>query len=363
MGKRATTTTLKQLRKRIDQLDTRLIGLLNERAKLAKAVGLLKTQKGVSIFSPEREEQVYAHARGKNGGPLSDEALQAIFREVLSASRALLRNLRVAYQGPAMSFAHQAARRVFGSRAVYQPCETIGDVFTEVEQRRVDHGVVPIENSLEGTVGYTLDRLVDTDLIVVSEIFQPIDHHLAGMVPISKIKRLYIHPQAHAQCRRWLESHLGGVRIVETLSTSMAASMAHSHSKEAAAVTSEEAARKNGLKILASSIGDSARNLTRFFVLGNTPASVTGNDKTSLVFSIKDRVAALHDMLAPFRKYRINLTKIESRPSRKKAWDYYFFVDLEGHQQEPKIAKALSELQHKATWMKVLGSYPRPVRR
>ncbi len=352
--------TLKQFRKRIDALDRKLVGLLNERASISKSVGKLKTQQGGSIFSPEREEQVYANVRRVNRGPLSDDAIQAVVREILSASRALLRTVTIAYQGPAMSFAHQAAMQAFGSQASYEPCETIGDVFTEVEQRRADHGVVPVENSLEGMVGYTLDRLVDTDLIVVGEISQKIGHHLAGKVPISEVKRLYVHPQAYAQCRLWLESRLHGVKIIETLSTSMAAAMAHNRPKDSAAVTSDKAARLHGLKILAYSIGDKAKNETRFFVLGSTPSKPTGGDKTSLVFSIKDRVAALHDMIVPFKENRINLTKIESRPSRRRTWDYYFFIDLEGHQDEPRVARALKALQQRATWMKVLGSYPRP---
>jgi chorismate mutase/prephenate dehydratase len=351
--------TLSQLRRQIDALDRRLVGLLNQRAVLARSIGLLKARGGMGVFSPEREEQVLGQVKKANRGPLSDETVQTIYREILSGSRALLRPVTVCYQGPPMSFAHQAARRIFGSQASYLPCETIGEVFAEVEQRRVDHGVVPIENSLEGTVGYTLDRLVETEVGVIGELFLPIHHHLAGAVPLSRIKRLYLHPQAHAQCRRWLETHLKGVRMVETLSTSMAAAMARQHPADSAAVTSEEAAKRYRLRVLARSIGDSAKNLTRFFILGSTPVSPTGRDKTSLVFSIKDHVGALHDMLVPFKLARINLTKIESRPSRRRAWDYYFFVDLEGHAMNPKIKRALTALAEQATWLKVLGSYPK----
>ena len=351
--------TLSQLRKQIDTLDRRLVALLNQRAALARSIGLLKSRGGVGLFSPAREEQILAQAKKANRGPLSDETVQAIYREILSGSRALLRPVTVGYQGPPMSFAHQAARRVFGSQASYVPCETIGDVFTEVEQRRIDHGVVPIENSLEGTVGYTLDRLVETEVLVIAELFQPIHHHLAGRVSLNRVKRLYLHPQAHAQCRQWLETHLKGVRMVETLSTSMAAAMVHQHPQDSAAVTSEVSARRYRLRLLFRSIGDSAKNLTRFFVLGSTPVPPTRRDKTSLVFSIKDHVAALHDMLVPFKLAKINLTKIESRPSRRRAWDYYFFVDLEGHSMNPKIKRALTSLAEQATWLKVLGSYPK----
>lgn len=350
--------TLKQLRRRIDALDKQLVQLVNERAALARSIGLLKAQRGVELFSPDREEQVYANAVRGSRGPLPEASIRAVLREVLSASRALVKTLSVAVQGPAMSFAHLAALRVFGSQAAYLFCETIGDVFAEVEQRRADHGVVPIENSLEGTVGYTLDRLVETELVVIAEVFQPIQHQVVGKTSLTRVKRLYLHPQAHAQCRRWLESHLAGVKIVETLSTSMAAAMAHAHPKDSAAVASEEAAGHYGLRILARSVGDSASNLTRFFLLGSSGVKPTGRDKTSLVFSIRDRVAALHDMLVPFKRHRINLTKIESRPSRRRAWDYYFFLDLEGHLNSPRVARAVEALQRQATWLKTLGSYP-----
>jgi len=350
--------SLKSLRQRIDRLDRQLVALLDQRAALAVAVGRLKLKDGQGTFSPDREQAVYANAQAASRGALSKEALRAIFREIMSSSLGAVVAPTIAYQGPPMSFAHLAARRKFGSQVTYVPCSTIGDVFAEVERRRADYGVVPIENSLEGTIGYTLDRLVDTELTISSEILQPIDHHAAGACPLSKVKRLYLHPQAHAQCRTWIEAHLPSVKLVETLSTSMAAAMAHNHPKDSAALSSEDAARRYGLTILARSVGDSAQNITRFFVLGRTVARPTGRDKTSLVFSIKDRVGALHDMLVPFRRHRINLTKIESRPSKRKAWDYYFFVDLEGHAQTPAVAKAVAALEERCTFLKVLGSYP-----
>ncbi|MBI4227344.1 MAG: prephenate dehydratase [Candidatus Omnitrophica bacterium] len=351
--------TLKALRRRIDQLDRRLVALLNDRAAVAAAVGRLKLTGGQgTTFSPDREQAVYANAMAASRGPLSKEALRAIFREVMSSSLGAVVAPTIAYQGPPMSFAHLAARRKFGSQVTYVPCATIGDVYGDVERRRADYGVVPIENSLEGTVGYTLDRLVETELVISSEILQPIDHHAVGACPLAKVKRLYLHPQAHAQCRAWIEAHLPAAKLVETLSTSMAAAMAHNHPTDSAAIASEEAARRYGLSFLARSVGDSSRNVTRFLVVGRTVARPTAHDKTSLVFSIKDRVGALHDMLAPFRRYRINLTKIESRPSRRKAWDYYFFVDLEGHAQTAAVAKAIAALEERCTFLKVLGSYP-----
>jgi len=349
---------LRQLRQRIDRLDRQLVALLNERAALAASIGRLKLRDGQGPFSPDREQAVYAHAMAANRGPLSRGALRTIFREIMSSTLAHVAMPTIAYQGPPMSFAHLAAKRTFGSQVTFADCPTIGDVFTEVERGRADYGVVPIENSVEGTVGYTLDRLVETDLTISSEVLQPIDHHAVGACPLRKVKRLYLHPQAHAQCRTWIETHLPQVKLVETLSTSMAAAMAHNHSKDSAAIASEEAARRYQLPVLARSVGDSSQNITRFFVVGRTVARPVGQDKTSLVFSIKDRVGALHDMLVPFRRYRINLTKIESRPSRRKAWDYYFFVDLEGHAQTPAVAKALEALEARCTFLKVLGSYP-----
>lgn len=349
---------LPQLRRQIDRLDRRLVALLNERARLAQAVGRLKLKEGQGTFSPDREQAVYAQALRANRGPLSAQALKAIFREVMSSSLAGVVPPTIAYQGPPMSFAHLAAKRKFGSQVTFADCPTIGEVFTEVERGRADYGVVPIENSVEGTVGYTLDRLVETDLVISSEVLQPIDHQAAGVCPLRRVKRLYLHPQAHAQCREWIETHLPKARLVETLSTSMAAAMAHNHPRDSAAIASEEAARRYGLMILARSVGDRSQNITRFFVIGRTVARPGGRDKTSLVFSITDRVGALHDMLVPFRRYRINLTKIESRPSRRKAWDYYFFVDLEGHAATPTVAKALAALEERCTFLKVLGSYP-----
>jgi len=296
---------------------------------------------------------------------LSKETVQAIYREVISGARALEKKLTIAYQGPELSYAHLAAQKVFGSRVTYEWVPTIGDVFTEVERERADYGVVPIENSIEGTVGYTLDRLIDTDLAICSEVLLRIDHCLVGRGrQMEKVKRLYFHPQAFAQCRGWLEEnlyHLKPRNYAEVLSTSMAASMA-AHHADSAAIAHEDAARQYGLRVLARSIGESHRNVTRFLLLGKDGSRRTGRDKTSLVFSVKDRVGALHDILTPFKRYRINLTKIESRPSGKKAWEYYFFVDLSAHKDDKKVKQALASLEKYCSFLKVLGSYPTGIR-
>ncbi len=354
-------TNLKKLRHNVDQIDRKLLSLLSRRAALSIRIGKVKEDQGESVFNPRREHEIYAKISRLNRGPLSREALGAIYREIISGDRALQKKLTVAYQGPEMSYAHLAARKVFGSQAIYRETDTIGDVFTEVERHGADYGIVPIENSIEGTVGYTLDRFLDSELTICLETFLKIDHCLIGRVrKMANVKRLYYHPQAFAQCRTWLEeniAHLHPRNYVEVLSTSMAASMA-AHHKEGAAIAHEEAAKRYHLRILARSIGESHRNVTRFLILSREETKRTGRDKTSLVFSIKDRVGALHDVLIPFKRNRISLTKIESRPSRKKAWDYYFFVDLKGHPQDKRVQRTLAALERRSAFLKILGSYP-----
>ena len=324
-------------------------------------IGALKKKKGGAIFDPTREREIYEKVTRLNRGPLSQETVRAIYREVISGARALEKRLKIAYQGPALSYANLAGRKVFGSQVDYCDVMTIGDVFTEVERLRADYGVVPIENSIEGTVGYTLDRFLDTDLTICSEILLPIDHCLIGRAKqMGRVKRIYFHPQALAQCRSWLEEnlvHLNPRNYVEVLSTSMAAAMA-SHHADSVAIAHEDAARQYGLRILARSIGESHRNVTRFLVIGKNGSPQTGRDKTSLMFSIKDRIGALHDILLPFKKSGINLTKIESRPSRKRPWEYYFFVDLKGHKEEKKVKRSIAAIERHCAFFKILGSYP-----
>ena len=353
--------SLKKLRREIDEIDKKILSFLNRRADRTIRIGLLKTKEGGSVFDPTREREIYEKVSRLNRGPLSSETVQAIYREVISGARALEKSLTIAYQGPPLSYAHLASQKVFGSQVSYSDVMTIGDVFTEVERDRADYGAVPIENSIEGTVGYTLDRFTDTELTICSEVFLKIDHCLVGRAKtMNRVKRLYFHPQAFAQCRSWLEEHLYHLKprdYVEVLSTSMAASMA-SHHAESAAIAHEDAARQYRLRILSRSIGESHRNVTRFLLIGKNGSGRTGRDKTSLMFSIKDRIGALHDILVPFKMNGINLTKIESRPSRKKPWEYYFFVDLKGHKDEKKVKQAITSLEKHCTFLKILGSYP-----
>ena len=239
----------------------------------------------------------------------------------------------------------------------YLACDGIADVFLEVERGEADYGVVPIENSIEGAVTHTLDMLIDSDLKICAQVILDVSHNLLAKCPKNKIRRVYSNPQVFGQCRLWLQENLPGVDAIEVSSTTRAAQIA-SRQNHSAAIASLLAAKVYKLKVIASDIEDSPHNITRFLVISNSEVGVTGEDKTSIVFSIKDKVGALYDMLKPFKKYRINLTKIESRPSKKKAWDYYFFVDLEGHKDDARVKKALNELENKCRFIKVLGSYP-----
>jgi len=349
--------SLDKLRKKIDLLDKKLISLLNQRASATKDIGKIKINSGKSIYVPEREMQVLSRISSLNKGPLKKSALEAIYREVMSASLALEKPLKIAYLGPQASFTNLAAIKKFGSQVSYIACNTITDVFIEVEKGSCDYGVVPIENSIEGAVSHTLDVFVDSDLKICAQVILEVTHNLLANCKKNKIRVVYSIPQVFGQCRIWLQKNLPNAQLVDVSSTTRGAEMAKKE-KNAAAIASLLASKVYGLKVLVSGIQDSAHNITRFLVVGRNVAVRTGKDKTSLLFSIKDRVGALYEMLLPFRKYGVNLTKIESRPSKKKAWEYYFFVDILGHQEDVLIKKALNELERKCSYLKILGSYP-----
>jgi chorismate mutase/prephenate dehydratase len=318
----------------------------------------LKRVSSKSIYVPEREKDVYDKIELANKGPIPGESLKAIFREVMSASFHLERPLKIAYLGPEFTFTHLASMKKFGSSVTYSGCETITDVFSDVEKKRSDYGVVPIENSIDGAISHTLDMFIDSDLKICSEIYLEVSQNLlSNEKDRSGVKRVYSKAQVFGQCRLWLEANLPGVELVEVSSTARAAEIA-SKEKGSACIASELAAKKYGLRTLCSSIEDSAHNVTRFLVIGRVEAKPTKKDKTSIMFSVKDRSGALHDMLVPFKRHKINMTKIESRPSKVRAWEYYFFVDLEGHHEDPHVMKALAELRRSSIYLKVLGSYP-----
>ncbi|MDO8675000.1 MAG: prephenate dehydratase [Candidatus Omnitrophota bacterium] len=349
---------LTHLRKKIDFLDARIVALLNERAGITLSIGQEKLKNKRSIYAPEREKQVLARIRGLNQGPLSKQSLEAVYREIMSGSLSLEKSLRIAHLGPKASYTQMAALRKFGRSVEYITCDNIPDVFNRVEHGDCDYGVVPVENSNEGAVTHTFDMLVDSDLKICSQTLMPIAHHLLANVSMNKIRQIYSNPQVFGQCRQWLMVNMPKAELIDAVSSARAAQIT-AKKKNAACIASELAAQVYGLKILKRNIQDNnAHNITRFLVLSKADAGPTGRDRTSLVFSIKDKVGALHAMLTPFYKNKINLTKIESRPSKKKAWDYYFFVDCEGHQKDKAVARALGQLEGMCKFMKILGSYP-----
>ena len=349
---------LKSLRKKIDLIDSGILGLLNKRAKVILEIGRLKKRSRGAIYVPEREKDVYDRLVAKNKGPIAGDSLKAIFREIMSSALKLEHPLKIAYLGPEFTFTHLASRKKFGSSVDYTGCETITDVFSEVEKGRADYGVVPIENSIDGAITHTLDMFVDAELKICSEVYLEIVHNLLSKeADRKKIRKVYSKSQVFGQCRLWLESNLPRVELVEVSSTAKAAEIA-ARAPGSACIAGDLAAKKYNLKVLYSSIEDSVHNVTRFLVIGKAEARPTRKDKTSVMFSVKDRSGALHDMLIPFKKHGINMTKIESRPSKVRAWEYYFFVDLQGHYHDPKVMKALEELRKSSTYLKILGSYP-----
>jgi len=350
--------SLPEIRKKIDAIDAKLLQLLNDRADLVHEVGLLKRKEGAAIYAPEREEQLLRSLLKRNKGRLPETAIRAIYREIMSASLALEKDLTIAYFGPVATNTHQAARSKFGASVQYTPQVSIADVFDVVARCNADYGVVPIENSTEGAVNHTLDVFVDSDLRICAQILLKIENHLAAKIPMEEIRKVYSHPQVLGQCRNWLRHNLPGVDLVEVSSTSRAAELA-SKEPHAGAITGKMAAEVYGLNILVPSIQDSPNNTTRFLVIGHNTCPPTGDDKTSLMLCVNDRPGALLDVLEPFKRLQINMSKIESRPSKRKAWEYYFFVDVDGHAGDAPVAKALEELKKHCSFVKILGSYPK----
>jgi len=350
---------LRKLRKEIDKIDEHILELLNKRAEIVLKIASVKSETQVGFYSPEREREIIQRLQKLNKGPFPNDALKVIFREILSASLSLEEPLKVACLGPLATFTHLAAIRHFGSSAKFIPVESIKDVFEAVLQHKADFGVVPIENSNEGVISYTLDMFIDYELKVSAEIMLEINHNLLSISgDIKNVKKIYSHPQAVAQCRGWLQKNLPKLPIIDTTSTAAAAEMAASD-EEAAAIASELAAKIYDLRFIERKIEDSKNNYTRFLVISNEFPLPSGKDKTSIMLSIKDKPGALLDVLTPFKKANINLTKIESRPSKRKAWEYIFFIDMEGHIQDKRLNKALKEVEKYCLFLKVLGSYPK----
>lgn len=351
--------SLKKLREKLRKLDRGILRLLNERGRLAIEVGRVKSRKGGEVYDPSQEAKVLAQLTGDNPGPLPEQAIRNIYREIISSSRGLQGPMAVAYLGPEASFTHQAALAHFGRDASYIPKPAMADIFRDVERDLIPWGVVPIENSLEGSVRQTQSQLISTSAGIRAEIFLRITLCLlASHQRREKIKRIYSHPHALGQCREWLGKNLPGCRQVETGSTAEAAGKAR-EDREGAAVASRIAGATYGLLILNEGIEDYPENATRFLVIGKGTSKPTGEDKTSILFSTPHVPGALHQALTPFSRAKVNLMRIESHPLRERKWEYLFFVDFEGHAEEKKTAKMLREMKARTTFLKNLGSYPR----
>ncbi|MCK4859521.1 MAG: prephenate dehydratase [Candidatus Omnitrophica bacterium] len=349
---------LKTLRQQIDELDKKIIHLLNQRTDVALQIGEIKNEQGISVYVPKREEEIYQHIIELNKGPLEEKAVKAIYREIMSAALSLQEKTTIAYLGPAATFTHLAALKKFGSSMNYIGCPSIESIFKIIEKKEADYGVVPIENSNEGAVNYTLDMFIDSDVKICSEIFLEISHSLLSKSSLAQIKKVYSNPQVFGQCRSWLNRNLANAELIEVSSTAKAAQIVTQEDKSSA-IANDLAAQVYNLKIVKKNIQDSLHNITRFLIIGKDEVSSSDNDKTSIVFSVKDKAGALYECLLPFKKEGINLTKIESRPSKKKIWEYYFFVDLEGHYKQKKVGRVLQELKKRCSYLKILGAYPK----
>jgi chorismate mutase / prephenate dehydratase len=365
------TESLDELRKHIDEINLKLVELLSERARLAQAIGRLKQTAGRPIVQPSREHQVFESVAAHNPGPLTGDHLRRIFVEIISACTALERPVRVAYLGPAHTYSHEAARTRFGGSAHFEPQPSIAAVFQAVENGRVDLGVVPVENTSEGSVGLTLDLLIDTPCSIIAEILLPIRHSIMSRQgDPARIQRVLSHQQSLGQCRNYLAARYPHCELEAVASNAYAAKRA-AEDESIAAICSAAAAEAYGLVVIESNIQDVAQNTTRFLVLGKAPSSRhdverleqppapgSAGEKTSLVFAVPERAGALHAALRLFAREKINLTMIQSRPQPERPWAYTFFVDLQGSRRDERVKRALRALDRQALFLKVLGSYP-----
>lgn len=355
--------TLNELRKRIDEVDSRLLELISERARTATEVARVKSEQADDngFYRPEREAQVLRKIIDRNPGPLSQEEVARLFREIMSACLALEQTLNIAYLGPEGTFTQAAVLKHFGHSVKTTAIGSIDQVFREVESGACQYGVVPVENSIEGVVNHTLDMLINSSLMICGEVELRIHHHLlSNESSIDKIKQIYSHQQSLAQCRAWLDSYLPKAERIPVNSNAEAASVVAGETR-AAAIAGESAAEFYGLSVLMKNIENEVDNTTRFLVLGQHETLPSENDKTSLLFSTPNKPGALQDMLSCFSDNGVSLTRIESRPSHKGMWDYIFFVDIVGHVEEASVALALDKLNDKASMVKLLGSYPSAV--
>lgn len=352
------TEHLKRLRSEIDAIDDELLRLINARAQLAQEIG---RQKSGPAYRPERESQIFSRLQQANAGPLSNEHIVQLFTEIISACRALEEPLTVAYLGPPGTFSEEAVTKRFGSTVTTLPSSSIDDIFRKVESGAAAYGVVPIENSTEGAVGRAMDLLLQTPLTICGELELPIHQCLmAQHTDLTTIRKIYSHPQSFAQCQNWLNENLPNlfaIDRIDAVSNADAARQAAADSN-AAAIAGKKAAEVFGLTVCASNIEDTPNNTTRFLIIGTQYVAPSGKDKTSLAMATSNRPGAIHELLAPLAAHRVSMTRLESRPSRASLWEYVFFTDIEGHQEDENVARALQTLRNNATFLKIFGSYP-----
>lgn len=349
-----------EIRDQIDKIDEKLLELFNRRANLAIKIGKEKSKKNQAnhFHVPHREREIFERMKRLNTGPLPAHSIESIFREIFSATLALEKPLRIAFLGPETTFSHQAAVKQFGHSAHFEPASSIESIFSMVERGHVDYGIVPIENSTEGVVNLTLDCFVESNLYICDEVLLGINLYLLSKSDsLDKVKEIHSHPQPLAQCRGWLNRHAAGIEQIPASSTAVAAEHA-SRNKHAAAIAGKLAAEVYGLKILAEKIEDRSQNTTRFLVIGKEPAKKAKRNKTSAMFSIKDEAGSLLKILQVFGRNNINLTKIQSRPLPNRSWEYLFFIDFEGHIEDPVIEKVVQSISKRCMYFRVLGSYP-----
>lgn len=351
---------LAALRERVDAIDRAILDQLNARAGLVQSIGKLKADTGSAVYEAARERQIVEQLIARNPGPFPNEGIAPVFREIISGTRSLERVLRVGYFGPEGTFTHLAARRQFGQLAELASFGSIADVFAAVERRQLDLGVVPVENTTEGVVTQSFDALAEHDVSICAEVVLRISQQLLSRSGrLEDVRRVVSHPQPLAQCRLWLDRHLAGIERVEAASTAVAARLA-AEDGSLAAIGSAIAGEVYGLRTIEASIEDRRDNTTRFVVIGQLTPPASGNDLTSVLFTIrKDEAGALHRLLAPFAEQGLNLTSIQLRPIKGKPWEYLFFLDVEGHRSDPRLVQALESAKRVAHTQRILGSFPR----
>jgi chorismate mutase/prephenate dehydratase len=350
--------SLESLRRQIDDFDGRIVDLLNARARVVVQIGRLKQQNNAPIYAPEREKMVLDKVRRLNHGPLPDRCLEAVYRELMSGSFALEKPLRIGFLGPNGTFSHAASVQKFGSSVTHVPLADIPSVFDEVVRGHIDYGLVPVENSLHGGVVDTLDAFLQSSAKICAEVKVTIHHNLLARVPWADVKTVYSKPEVFSQCRKWLAATAKDRDVQPAASTSKAAELA-AQQPDVAAIGSQLAGQLHGLRVLFENIEDDPDNETRFFVIGREPARRSGDDKTAIMFTTAHKPGALAEVLDVFKENGINLTDIEKRPSKKVNWEYYFFIDAQGHQDDAGMKKAINEARAHCLQLTVLGSYPR----